>query len=228
MTALALSPVTPSPFDPFLRSTEGAESVRELDAICRGLESMLHRDVLLASPDGVICVARCEGPLAFVVPAPGLRASVSAGDSLAISDHRGVQYVGFHAVVAQVERLDDGGARVTVLRPAEALFYPGRRHLRLDGALGAEVELGMEGRRTRATGVDVSMGGIGVRIPLDEGFVIGQIFTVHLDFGGARVALPARVRTALVVDGEIRLGLEFAGRSEGLEHRLLDALRKVR
>ena len=35
MTALAQSPVTPSPFDPFLRSTEGAESVRELDAIWR-------------------------------------------------------------------------------------------------------------------------------------------------------------------------------------------------
>jgi hypothetical protein len=211
-----------------LRSNKGAESVRELDAICRGLESMLHRDVLLASPDGAISVARCEGPLVFIVAAPGFRGAISAGDSLAVSDHRGVQYVGFHAVVAQVEGLDDGSDRVTVLRPAEALFYPGRRHVRLDGALGAEVELGMEGRRTRASGVDVSMGGIGVRIPLDEGFVIGQVFTVHLDFGGVRVALPARVRTALVVDGEIRLGLEFAGRSEGLEHRVLEALRKVR
>jgi hypothetical protein len=72
------------------------------------------------------------------------------------------------------------------------------------------------------------MRGIGIRVALEDGFVIGQVFMVHLTFSEETISLPARVRTALVEGDEIRLGLEFAGRSEGLEYRVLTALRGMR
>ena len=228
MSALALSPVSPLPFDPFLRTTEGAESVRDVDTLRRGLEAMAQRDVMVATPNGFVGVAICEAPLRFKIERGELASALRVGDSIAITDHRGVQYVGFHAIVVSAEPHADGGATLSVLRPTEAYFYPGRRHVRLDGVLGAQFELDMDGERTVATGLDVSMRGIGIRVAIEDGFVIGQVFMVHLRFSEETISLPARVRTALVEGDEIRLGLEFAGRSEGLEYRVLTALRGMR
>jgi len=227
MNALAVSLVSPLPFDPFLRTTEGAERVRDVDTLRRGLESVVQRDVMVATPSGFVGVAVCEAPLRFKVEPGELAGALRVGDAVAITDHRGVQYIGFHAVVVSVEARADGAAMLSVLRPTEAYFYPGRRHVRLDGTLGAKVELDMDGERTLATGLDVSMRGIGVRVALEDGFVIGQVFVVHLTFSQETISLPARVRTALVDGEEIRLGLEFAGRSEGLEYRVLTALRGI-
>ena len=75
MSALALSPVSPLPFDPFLRTTEGAESVRRLAELAaeRGLMLDLHCD---ESDDPL---SRHVETLAFHTQRLGLQGRVNAG-----------------------------------------------------------------------------------------------------------------------------------------------------
>ncbi|MCK6570848.1 PilZ domain-containing protein [Myxococcota bacterium] len=209
------------PFDPFLQELVGTEIVHDLDGIRRAVASMVGREVMIAADAGELTVARCTGALSFFVDAPAVRFEV--GDTVAITDHRGVQFVGFRATVGAVVREGDGVV-VKLFVPREAVFYPGRRHVRLDGTLGADVVLEYDDQVTVARGVDVSMGGIGVRTDANDGFVIGQVFTVHLNFGDGTLSLPARVRTAVVLGEDVRLGLEFAARNEELERRIRSAL----
>jgi hypothetical protein len=209
------------PFDPFLQELVGTEIVHDLDGIRRAVASMVGREVMIAADAGELTVARCTAALSFFVDAPAVRFEV--GDTVAITDHRGVQFVGFRATVGAVVR-DGDGVVVKLFVPREAVFYPGRRHVRLDGTLGADVVLEYDDQVTVARGVDVSMGGIGVRTDANDGFVIGQVFTVHLNFGDGTLSLPARVRTAVVLGEDVRLGLEFAARNEELERRIRSAL----
>jgi hypothetical protein len=209
------------PFDPFLKELVGTEIVGDLDGIRRAVASMVGREVMVAADAGELVVARCTGSLTFSVDAPAVRFEV--GDAVAVTDHRGVQFVGFRATVGAVVRNGDGLV-VKLFVPREAVFYPGRRHVRLDGTLGADVVLEYDDQVTVARGVDVSMGGIGVRTDANDGFVIGQVFTVHLNFGDGTLSLPARVRTAVVLGEDVRLGLEFAARNEELERRVRSAL----
>ena len=209
------------PFDPFLKELVGTEIVGDLDGIRRAVASMVGREVMVAADAGELVVARCTGALTFSVDAPAVRFEV--GDAVAVTDHRGVQFVGFRATVGAVVR-DGDGLVVKLFVPREAVFYPGRRHVRLDGTLGADVVLEYDDQVTVARGVDVSMGGIGVRTDANDGFVIGQVFTVHLNFVDGTLSLPARVRTAVVLGEDVRLGLEFAARNEELERRIRSAL----
>ncbi len=210
-----------APFDPFLQELSGTEVVGDLDGIRRAVASMVGREIMLAADAGDLVVARCTGSLTFAVDEP-VRA-FEVGDTIAVTDHRGVQFVGFRATVGAIVPSGDG-VIVKVFVPREAVFYPGRRHVRLDGTLGADVVLEYEDQVTVARGVDVSMGGIGVRTDADDGFIIGQVFTVHLNFGDGTLSLPARVRTAVVLGEDVRLGLEFAARNEELERRIRSAL----
>lgn len=218
--SLAARAPSPLPFDPFLRELEGAERVADLDGIRRAVDSMLGREVMLATDDGEVVVGRCHEPLCVRVPGD---VPVEIGQTVSVTDHRDVQYVAFRAVVGAIQQ--EAGVRILRLFvPREAFFYPGRRHVRIDGVLGADLILEFDDQLTVARGVDVSMGGIGVRVAASDGFVIGKIFTVHMHFSDGPVSLPARVRTAVVAGDDVRLGLEFAARSEALERRVRSAL----
>lgn len=219
-----LAPAQPTlaPFDPFLRQVEGAEQVTDTDSIRRAVGSMVGREVMLATDAGELVVASGLEPLAFRVAD---EVELTIGQAVALTDHRDVQFVGFRAVIGAIQR-DEDGRVVRLFVPREAVFFPGRRHVRIDGALGADVVLEWEDQVTVARGVDVSMGGIGVRTDVRDGFCIGQIFTVHLHFGDRSLSLPARVRTAVVLGEDVRLGLEFAARHEEFERRIRAALRE--
>ena len=211
------------PFDPFLQDLGGVESVSDLDSIRRAVASMIGREVMLATHEGDLIVARGVEPLVFQVEGD---TPLAVGQTVALTDHRGVQFVGFRATIGAIVQASEG-RHVRLFVPREAIFYPGRRHVRIDGTLGADVVLEFDDQVTVARGVDVSMGGVGVRTAASDGFIIGQIFTVHLHFGDGSLSIPARVRTAMVLGEDVRLGLEFAARNDELERRLRAALRTV-
>lgn len=212
---------SPTPFDPFLKVLDGTEIIHDLDGIRRAVATMVGREVMVAADAGELTVARCKEALSFVVDAPAVRFDV--GDTVAVTDHRGVQFVGFRATVGAIVH-EGAGVVIKLVVPREAVFYPGRKHVRLDGTLGADVALEFDDQVTVARGVDVSMGGIGVRTDANDGFAIGQVFTVHLNFGDGTLSLSARVRTAVVLGEDVRLGLEFATRNEEFEYRVRSAL----
>jgi hypothetical protein len=208
------------PFDPFLREVTGAEVVTDLDSIRRAVARMVGREIMLATDDGDLIVARGIEALTVRIEDD---VDLVVGQTIALTDHRDVQFVGFKATIGALQREVDHRI-VRLFVPREAVFYPGRKHVRIDGTLGADVVLEFDDQVTVARGVDVSMGGIGVRTDAQDGFVIGQVFTVHMHFGDRSLSLPARVRTAVVLGEDVRLGLEFAARNEEFERRVRGAL----
>jgi hypothetical protein len=201
-------------FDPFLRDVRGAEVLRAPGDLSRAVARLVGREVLVAGDGGRVEVARLVGPLTlrFEVPCP-----FAEGEAVALTDHRGLRYTGVRTTISSVFMAE--GAPTARLRvPSIAVFYPGRRDVRLEGDLGARIELDHDGVRTPARALDISMGGIGVQIDVADGFVTGQVFTVCLDFGDGELQLPARVRSAVVDGDAIRLGVEFAA------HAAVDAL----
>ncbi len=217
---LPARPVSPLPFDPFLREVEGAERVTDLDGVRRAVSTLLGREVMVGTDGAELLIARCIEPLTLRMEQ---LADIRPGTTVAVSDHRGVQFVGFRAAVGSVVH-EAGATLLRLFVPSEAYFYPGRRYVRIDGAMGADVVLEYDDQIMPARTMDVSMGGIGLRIPASDGFVIGQVFIVHLNFSDATLSLSARVRTAVVEGEEVRLGLEFAARSPMLEERIRSVL----
>ncbi len=220
---MLIHPTEPTPpgFDPFLRDRDGAELATDSAGISRGVDSMLGREVVVAVEEAEWAgTARMDAPLTlrFSGPCP-----VRTGQQIAVSDHRGLRYVGMRARVRALYR--EGRHVVARLEaPDGVLFYPGRGEVRLDGTLGASVVLEFDDELVPARGVDISASGVGLLIPALAGFVTGAGFTVHMRFADDCIELPAIVRSAHVVDDSIRLGVEFAGHHPLLESRVRQAL----
>lgn len=208
-------------FDPFLRDLPHAEVLRTPAAIRRAIDALAGREVMVGGADGQLSLARLEEPLALVYEGP---CPLVVGQEVAVSDHRGLRYVGFRAVVGAVFCGAHERPTARLFMPRQAVFYPGRRHRRLDGVLGASVLIEYEDAMVPARGLDLSMAGVGLLIDEADGFVMGQDFRVHLKFHDEMVTIPARVRSATVLSQGVRLGVEFLAHDEVLASRFLAAL----
>ncbi len=209
------------PLDPFLRKLDGAETVRRLDAVNRAALMVVGRAVTIGTDSGDLRTGHCTELLNFRVEGSG---SLEVGETVSITYPQGSQFFGLRAAVASSTRDDEVVEVVRVFAPREAYIFPGRQHVRLEGALGAKIALKVEDLDIEARGIDVSVGGLGVVIPAAAGFVIGQSFDVRLDFGDEVISLEAQVRAAVVEGDSVRLGLEFVSRCEALEARILSAV----
>ena len=216
------------PLDPFLRKLDGAETVRRLDAVNRAALMVVGRAVTIGTDSGDLRTGHCTELLNFRVEGSG---SLEVGETVSITYPQGSQFFGLRAAVASSTRDDEVVEVVRVFAPREAYIFPGRQHVRLEGALGAKIALKFEDLEIEARGIDVSVGGLGVSvgglgvvIPAAAGFVIGQSFDVRLDFGDEVISLEAQVRAAVVEGDSVRLGLEFVSRCEALEARILSAV----
>ena len=209
------------PLDPFLRKLDGAETVRRLDAVNRAALMVVGRAVTIGTDSGDLRTGHCTELLNFRVEGSG---SLEVGETVSITYPQGSQFFGLRAAVASSTRDDEVVEVVRVFAPREAYIFPGRQHVRLEGALGAKIALKVEDLDIEARGIDVSVGGLGVVIPAAAGFVIGQSFGVRLDFGDEVISLEAQVRAAVVEGDSVRLGLEFVSRCEALEARILSAV----
>lgn len=209
-------------FDPFLHDVRGAEVLEDAAGLGLATQRLVGREVLVAGDGGRVEVAVMSGPQSLRLSGP---CPFAEGEPIAITDHNGLRYTGLRTAVATF-RDTAGGAVIRLRAPSVAVFYPGRRHVRLSGDLGARIELDCEGGPIDARALDISMGGVGLSVSREDGFVIGETFDVclHLDDGVLR--LPARVRSAVVFDDEVRLGVEFAAHApvERLSRRLHAAL----
>ena len=209
------------PLDPFLRKLDGAETVRRLDAVNRAALMVVGRAVTIGTDSGDLRTGHCTELLNFRVEGSG---SLEVGETVSITYPQGSQFFGLRAAVASSTRDNEVEEVVRVFAPREAYIFPGRQHVRLEGALGAKIALKFEDLEIEARGIDVSVGGLGVVIPAAAGFVIGQSFDVRLDFGDEVISLEAQVRAAVVEGDSVRLGLEFVSRCEALEARILSAV----
>ena len=209
------------PLDPFLRKLDGAETVRRLDAVNRAALMVVGRAVTIGTDSGDLRTGHCTELLNFRVEGSG---SLEVGETVSITYPQGSQFFGLRAAVASSTRDNEVEEVVRVFAPREAYIFPGRQHVRLEGALGAKIALKVEDLDIEARGIDVSVGGLGVVIPAAAGFVIGQSFDVRLDFGDEVISLEAQVRAAVVEGDSVRLGLEFVSRCEALEARILSAV----
>jgi hypothetical protein len=219
VTAHALH-ATSEPFDPFLTHLRGAEVARDPSAIRRAMDAVRDREVVVATDRGAVLVAQIVQPF-------GLRfdrtAPVNPGERVAISDQRGLEYLGFRAIVGAVVETPDGPV-ARLFEPREVVLHPGRQQPRLAGALGADVVLETEEGLLAARAVDVSLGGLGVTIATDAGLALGRLLVAHLDFGDGTVSLPARVRSLVARDVDFRVGLQFVSWSDQLADRVQRAL----
>ncbi len=212
---------TPPGFDPFLRHTEGAEVADDEDGIARALAAVKGREVVIACDEAsYVGTAMAADHLTLEVTGP---CPLRVGHEIAVSDHRGLRWVGYRAVVGAVYR-ENGKQMLRLFTPLTAVFYPGRRHVRLDGALGAHIVIEVDDELVPARGADISMGGLGLVLPHDCGFVVGQSFTVHVRFADCTLTLPAQVRSASVSTTGVRLGVEFAGHHPELHEKIRRAL----
>ncbi len=220
---MLVHPQTPTPpgFDPFLRETDGAEVAHDTDGVMRAIAAVQGREVVVAC-DAVNFVGTamvCDHlGMEMAGPCP-----IEVGQEVAVSDHRGLRYVGYRAVVGAVYPTR-GRTMLRLFTPRSAVFYPGRRFVRLDGSLDAHVVVEVDDELIPARGIDISMGGLGLMIPASAGFVVGQSFIVHMRFPDGTLSLPAQVRSASVEIEGIRLGVEFAGHDAQLHARVRTAL----
>lgn len=218
--ALPFACPSPAPFDPFLTRTRGAEVARDPATIARALDLVRGREVVVATGDGVVTVARAVAPRGLLFDAGP---PVAAGDVVAVTDQRGDEYLGFRAVVGAVTTTPEGPV-AHVFEPQAVLFYPGRRQPRLEGALGADVVLETTEGLLAARATDVSCGGVGVVLATDAGLAVGVLLAVHFHFPEGAVELPARVRSLVVREADVRVGLQFVGWSDALAFRVRLAL----
>jgi hypothetical protein len=214
-------------FDPFLHSIEDAELASDPETVHHVLRRMTGREVMVGTLSGQVVVARLVGAttLEFDRPPP-----ITPDEEVAVTDHRtlpdgSAQYLGFRALVGGIERTGKGWVARTFL-PRQCYLHPGRSHARLDFGLEAELEIELENERVPARGVDVSPGGLGVRVPAEFGFLTGRKLRVHFRFSDQIIQVPAEVRSAVMRDeGEtVRLGLQFLRYSPELEERLLSLI----
>lgn len=220
---MLVHPRTPTPagFDPFLRHTEGAEVATDDEGITRALAAVRGCEVVVAcDAAGFVGTGVVADHLAIEIHGA---CRLRVGHEVAVSDHRGLRYVGYRAVVGAVYQ-SNGKDMIRLFTPRSAVFYPGRRHVRLDGALGAHILVEVDDALVPARGIDISMGGLGLVIPHEAGFVVGQSFLVHIRFADCTLTLPAQVRSASVNTRGVRLGVEFAGHNPELYDKIRSAL----
>ncbi len=220
MSRVALQHQTES-FDPFLTQLRGAEIARDPKAIRRAIEAIREREVVVATDGGAVLVAEVVHP--FGLRFTGRQSPVAAGERVAVSDQRGLEFFGFRAVVGAVVLTPDGVV-ARLFEPREVVMHPGRQQPRLAGALGADVTLETDEGLLAARAIDVSLGGLGVTVPSDAGLEIGGVLTAHLDFGDGKVRLPAQVRSVVARDAWFRVGLQFVSWSDELADRVQRAL----
>jgi hypothetical protein len=211
-------------FDPFLNEVRGAETHTHEAGINRGVGALTGRQVIVATHDRGIALAHLETGLVLRFAEPH---GLATGMEVAISDHRGFRYVGVRTRVAAAVEPDSTWARLEY--PEAAVFYPGRRHVRIPPErLGARVELKLrDGTVQEVRAIDVSAGGLCLVLPTEDGFVVGQAFGVTVRFEDETLELPARVRSAMVEVDEVRLGVEFAGAADELSRRINRVMRVV-
>lgn len=221
--SILVHPIAPTPpgFDPFLRDTDGADVAEDEEGVMRALSAVRSKEVVVAC-DAASFVGTGVVSDHLTVEVRG-HCPVKVGQELAVSDHRGFRYVGYRAVVGAVCP-EAGRTILRLFTPRTAVFYPGRRFVRLDGVLGAHITVEVDQELIEAEGVDISMGGVGLIIPSEAGFVVGEAFLVHMRFPDATLSLPAIVRSADVRARQLRLGVEFAGCDAHLQARIRTAL----
>ncbi len=212
---------TPSGFDPFLRDNQGADVAEDEEGVMRATAAVQSREVVLACEAvNFVGTGVVTDHLTVEVRGP---CPIKVGHEIAVSDHRGIRHIGYRAVVRAVCP-DDHRILLRLFTPRTAVFYPGRRFTRIEGSLGADVTVEIDGELVVAEGIDVSMGGLGLIIRSDVGFVVGESFLVHMRFPDGTLSLPAIVRSASVRGPLLRLGVEFAGGDAQLQRRIRDAL----
>ncbi len=202
-------------FDPFLRELEGAEVATDTASMERALRFLTAKELVVASGDGRLEVGFLQDPRHLEFQ----RCPFFPGSDLALSDHQGIHYVG-----VRVRAAHQLGEVLFLEPPQMAVFFPGRRQLRLDGALGAQAILECENELIPARAIDLSMGGMGLRIALGE-YQIAQELIIHLQIREQSFSLPAQIRNVRRDEEEIRLGLQFGIHSEALSSMIREAVR---
>ncbi|MFN3201756.1 MAG: PilZ domain-containing protein [Bradymonadia bacterium] len=203
-------------FDPFLHNVDGAEQSREPLVVQRILAALEGKEVLLAVDDGRLEVVRYQGPLTLIPEGPF---SIGLGQPVSISYHRELRYAAFRSRVQSTE-----GGQLRLERPAQVIFWPGRESIRVDSTLGAQITLEHDGDLYPAQGLDISMGGVGVKVTGPEALGAGETLVVHLSFDQEQLQLPAHVRSVHQSGEYKRLGLEFGAASDALAVRIRHAL----
>lgn len=215
---MSTSHVTRRRFDPFLHNVDGAEQSSDLMAIQRVLAALEGKEVLMALDDGRLEVVEFKGPLTLIPDGPF---DVDRGQPVAISYHREIRYAAFRTRIQAVTP-----HRIELERPQQVIFWPGRGNIRLESALGAQITLEHEGVLRPAQGVDISIGGVGVRLSDAQGITQEETLVVHLTFDEEIISLPAQVKSISRGGEGQRLGLAFSAPCDSLMWRIQEALQR--
>lgn len=212
---LPFSNPTPSTrFDPFLQHTQGAERAMDLDGIRRALYALDGKEVMVAGPSGVH-LGRIRGARLVVQGACAL----AVGQTIALSDHSGLRYVGYKARVTAC-RLDGPTTIATLADPCLAVFFPGRRHPRIPNTLDAQIVVEWAEQLVPAETIDLSICGLGLLVPELTQMQPGAEVMTHIRFPDRVIALDAKIRTSRRVGRGRRIGVMFLTPSTELERRI--------